>query len=150
MGQSQAFLPGTSDYERRCELGCVRRDRVRRQDGEHGIVGLRLTQGRPDTFLPKDAGRTGQRTQMLGTGVGRRKQHEDQVGRALIDGLEVGWFQQPGKPAYRPRQRLDPRMRNRDALANAGRTKTLTLLHGLVNLTRIKAQRPGHEARKLG
>jgi hypothetical protein len=58
---------------------------------------------------------------VLGAGIGRSQQHEDQIGRPLVDRLEVSRFQQAGKSAHRTIQRFDPRMWNRHALADAGR-----------------------------
>ena len=76
---------------------------VRCKNRQHRFGRLRLTKGVPDTLLPEDARRTGQRTQVIGASVRWRKQHEDQVGRTLVDRLEVGGLDQPGKAAHWPR-----------------------------------------------
>ncbi len=45
---------------------------VGRQDRQHGLLGLGLTQGRADALLAEDTGDPGQRPQMIGAGVGGR------------------------------------------------------------------------------
>ena len=62
---------------------------------------------------------------MVGAGVGRRQQQEDEIDRQLVDRLEVDRRRQPGEIAEHAGQALDLAVRDGDAAAEAGRADLL-------------------------
>ena len=68
-----------------------------------------------------------ERLQMLGAGIGRRQQQEDEIDRPAVDRLVVDRLGEPREQAVDPVQPLDLAVRDRDALAESGRAQLLAL-----------------------
>ena len=64
---------------------------------------------------------------MLGAGVGRREEQEDEIDRAAVDRLVVDRLGKPREQAVDLRQAVDLAVRNGDALAKARRAELLAL-----------------------
>ena len=77
---------------------------------------------------------------MLGAGIGRRQQQEDEVDRAAVDRLVIDRLAQPREQAIDPRQALDLAVRDRDALAEPGRAQLLALVEARQHRRRIDAE----------
>src|SRR5260370_3839309 len=105
--------------------GAVAEKRVKAavRDGAAQLVANRLVPQQP-----RDAR---ERLQMIGAGAGRGQKHEDEVDRLVVDGLEVDRLLEPGEQAIEARQLGQPAVRQRRAVADAGRIEALALQQDL-------------------
>ncbi len=67
---------------------------------------------------------------MVGAGIGRREEHEDQVDRHAVDGAEVDRLRQAHEIAGDTAKRVQAAMWNGDAIAEAGGPQPLPLVQG--------------------
>ena len=72
----------------------------------------------------------GQRLQMLGAGIGRRQQQEDEVDLAPVDRLVIDRLGEPREQAVDPLEPLDLAVRDRNALAEAGASRAFRARSG--------------------
>ena len=76
---------------------------------------------------------------MLGSGILRGQQQEDQIGGLTVDRLEIYWRAQPHEESGDGVDPSQAGVRDRDALADTGRAKAFTLQHSFKNGARIES-----------
>ena len=91
----------------------------------------------------------GQRLQMLGAGVGRRQQQEDEVDRRAVDRLVIDRRRKPRDQRIDPIELVQLAVRDGDAAAKAGRAQPLALGDRIGDLRRIERQARGGDLRQL-
>ena len=86
---------------------------------------------------------------MLGAGVGRRQEEEDEVHLASVDRLVVDRVRQAREQAINAVQAFDLAMRNGNALAEAGRAEPFALADARQDLASVEAEALRRDLRKL-
>jgi len=74
---------------------------------------------------------------MLGSGIRRRKEKEDQVDLLAVDRLVFDRIRQTGEQAVDPAQTLDLAVRDGDSMAETGRAQSLTFADARENLAGV-------------
>lgn len=114
---------------------------VRTKDLHRRLDGLGVAKTGAERLLPEQARNARKSPQMFRTRIFRGQQHEDQIDRALVDGVEVGRINETGEAARDAGQSWNAGMGDGDALAHSGGAQAFTLEHPIENSAGIKAER---------
>jgi hypothetical protein len=122
--------------------------------GAHQHRGQRVAAARPahlfeDRAVAGDAADRGQRLEMLGPGVRRRQQQEDEVDRATVDRLVVDRLGEPREQTVDLAEAVDLAVRDCDALSKAGLAELISLGNARQHRRRIGAEALRGEIRQL-
>jgi hypothetical protein len=123
------------------------RPRLLGQQCVDGVGAVGLAKLLAQIALSQDARDAGQSAQVLGAGVRRREEGEDQVHRTVVDGVELDRLFETHEDSPDAPQALESRMRDGDPVADAGRPGGLALDETFEHVGRLQ---PVKTRRHLG